>query len=602
MTQLTTKDAINRFGENEERVDKFVNSDEFYYTNEPIPREVESLPSLMTRLKERYLSAVYKNDWQTEIIYAVNDGVKKDGVVYLCAEPHVSGIFADDLTNGKWGIAQGVTPTELFSSIGATLIGFINSATGAVKRTVSSKLLGWVEVSDFGAIGNGTDETIKIQNALNSLTYGGIVYLQDGKTYEFSDLQIPIGVCIRGKTPYSSTLRTNKVSGDVITMNHASQLIEVKVVASVVKTSGSHINIIGNGVKIIAELGNYFIGITGGEIGGVLIVNPTIDVVCRDPVIAVGSGAIQMLNYSNANIKCLATGPNSGTQPDFGIRFQNGDTAFTSGSNVTKHGKALLVDTPAGLNCYALNLSNSYFDSAGVISGGSSVSSAEIVPAGNVFDVLCSNTWFGLSESKSGLHMAPSGAGQIDGVSLSGCQFTDNGDCGLIAVGANVKNWIVTGGHSGGNTNVGIRAAGGTSDFSITGHRSGNIAARGPNNIGIKIDAAASSNYLIANNNLLGNTTYALIDEGSGYNAQVYQNLGYNASNPPVGITIGASPWNYISGHAPEILNFMGGVISEIKIDGQIIQNQTATSIYVPPNSSIQVVYSSLPTLMKKTV
>lgn len=58
--------------------------------------------------------------------------------------------------------------TELAASSGSSLVGFIQSGSGATARTVQTKLRDAVSVKDFGAVGNGVaDDTTAIQTALN---------------------------------------------------------------------------------------------------------------------------------------------------------------------------------------------------------------------------------------------------------------------------------------------------------------------------------------------------------------------------------------------------------------------------------------------------
>ncbi|MCX7289734.1 hypothetical protein, partial [Janthinobacterium sp.] len=61
----------------------------------------------------------------------------------------------------------------LASAIGATLIGFVQSGIGAVLRSILEKMRETVSAQDFGVAGDGTDETTKMQKALDSLTQGG---------------------------------------------------------------------------------------------------------------------------------------------------------------------------------------------------------------------------------------------------------------------------------------------------------------------------------------------------------------------------------------------------------------------------------------------
>ena len=87
------------------------------------------------------------------------------------------------------GNASGIYPAFAASS-GSSLVGFIQSGTGAVATTVQAKLRESVSVLDFGAVGDGTtDDTVAIQNALNYVstsTYRKALYVPAG-LYKLTD-------------------------------------------------------------------------------------------------------------------------------------------------------------------------------------------------------------------------------------------------------------------------------------------------------------------------------------------------------------------------------------------------------------------------------
>lgn len=104
MSQLPFDQAVQRFKENEDRVDIFVNDplgSGHYTTNESVPRPVETLPSFMSSMRDRYWTLRSRGAWATGTEYLQNDLVYQSGIVYLVVIDHTSGTFASDLSSGK---------------------------------------------------------------------------------------------------------------------------------------------------------------------------------------------------------------------------------------------------------------------------------------------------------------------------------------------------------------------------------------------------------------------------------------------------------------------------------------------------------------------
>lgn len=111
MTQLTTDAAIQRFGENEERVDKFVN--EYGSYNTTGGQSVETLPSFILRKDEeidnRYPDGyVNRGAFAASTNYAINDIVTYGGLAYLCLEAYTSSATTPDNDRAHWVVYQGL--------------------------------------------------------------------------------------------------------------------------------------------------------------------------------------------------------------------------------------------------------------------------------------------------------------------------------------------------------------------------------------------------------------------------------------------------------------------------------------------------------------
>jgi parallel beta-helix repeat protein len=106
-----------------------------------------------------------------------------------------------------------MTKTRDLADLGG---GFIQAGTGAVQRTVKSKLQDVVSVKDFGAVGNGvTDDTEEIQAAIDAVSaapLGGILHFPDG-TYLVGTLTVGPSVTLLGA---GATLKAKTGSNSII--------------------------------------------------------------------------------------------------------------------------------------------------------------------------------------------------------------------------------------------------------------------------------------------------------------------------------------------------------------------------------------------------
>lgn len=108
----------------------------------------------------------WEGSWLTATSYQVGDTIQESGSAYICVVAHTSGAFAVDLAASRWQlVAQANLPTQTGNSSkylttnGTSAswddIRYTPIGTGAVQRTVTSKVQESVSIKDFGAVGDG---------------------------------------------------------------------------------------------------------------------------------------------------------------------------------------------------------------------------------------------------------------------------------------------------------------------------------------------------------------------------------------------------------------------------------------------------------------
>lgn len=97
------------------------------------------------------------------------------------ADIQITGWPVDNIRSDPLGVSGALAALNAFialllTSVGASLVGFIQAGAGAILRTVQDKLRENVSVEDFGAVGDGVaDSSAAVLKANQSLPNGGII-------------------------------------------------------------------------------------------------------------------------------------------------------------------------------------------------------------------------------------------------------------------------------------------------------------------------------------------------------------------------------------------------------------------------------------------
>lgn len=210
---------------------------------------------------------------------------------------------------------------------GDALVGFKQSTSagaisGAVARTVHQKFQSYVDVKDFGAAGDGTqDDTAYIQNALNSVssTNGGRVLIPDG-IYKVTDVLLmksntvlefvgSIKVTAMPTGGYESVLATDPPNGasNITILNPQIDLNNIVPASAIlIRYASQNIRIEGgylrNGANSVTYTGGRGINIEGGDTPTDVTVSGTTIESCWEGVSLSGGTGQATSNISVSNL------------------------------------------------------------------------------------------------------------------------------------------------------------------------------------------------------------------------------------------------------------------------------------------------------------
>lgn len=402
------------------------------------------------------------------------------------------------------------------------------SGTGAVARTLRAVVSDVANVKNFGALGNGSaDDTAAIQAAVNSLSAGGEVFFPAG-TYRVSvEISSTVrGVVFCGVGQQGSILSTASATTNILNISGWDSAVEMLgFTSSIARTAGAFVLLTGAFSHIDrCRFDNHYCAIN--------INSPAAPVYVRDCVLhnavaatAAANGGGIWINVPGTDVRLEGllflndtVGP-----PTYGINVKAVGALMLDNSDIVGQGTALLVNPGSGQVAQAIYATNTYFDTC----VGNCVA---IQPAsgGSVIWTKFSNVWASPANGGQNGIFIDGSTGTVADVNIS--NFVCHNDfgpanSGILFQGANVKNVTISNGMCAGYY-YGIAAGPGVSDFTISNVSAGSYDPTTPSNTyGIVVSSGASDRYIITNNRVHGNTGGGVVDNGTGSNKIVSNNL-----------------------------------------------------------------------------
>jgi hypothetical protein len=486
-------------------------------------------------------------------------------------------------------IITGVQLNNIYGS--GALVTYTPAGGTAVASNVQSKLRELISVKDFGAVGDGvTNDTTAIQNAISYLVSvgGGILYFPTGQYRCNTNLSVTgSNIRLLGAGRGASRINFYSTSGTCLDFSGAIGLCGLEDIALYTINATSGKLVAANNITRFLVQGVLLNGAPAGS----NLANTLLDIVGANAVI------VNSIFYGATTL---------------GIGLTNGSNYFLHNVDVDMNGitgAALSITT----STVSTIVSSSIFRKGNfsVITGTSTctfIGTHFDQPLAAMQVNSCSGVYFTAGSKFSNSGGAGLSVSTSSQVTIDNCQVFKNALDGIIFNNGcsefSVKNCLIDGNNTGNTASrAGLNIFATCNNFSITGNRIGNITGsyNGHQKHGIFIQPGTSDHYIISDNNVLNNETTGITDSGTGINAKIRGNDGYN----PVGIssvTVPASTVSYRAGHNSETLYIRGGTVTAIKIPdntGQTIFTSTPCTVHLDPGETMSITYSVVPTVFK---
>jgi hypothetical protein len=388
-------------------------------------------------------------------------------------------------------------------------VSYDEGGTGAVLRSVQSKLRESVSVKDFGAVGDGvTDDTAAIQAAITSLgNNGGSIYIP-ASNYKISsaiNINNQNGVKIFGDG-YKSTIVLDSTTSNGIVVSGTSTgtiLDSFWLVGSASATAGNMISVTTTANPSLfldkVLINNGWNGLsTATNNSDVFIQNFLFS---NQVNIGIISGGGIWANVGNVN--------NAGS---IGFQIVSGLGPFMSNVDFFACATGVAINPAAAIQIGQARFVNVACENGtlGWLIGGG---------GGTVLSVMMENC-NATQHSTNGVSILSG----VDGVVIDNLIASGNTSSGVTIFGG--TNIQIKGGFFGSNGGNGIGVAANVNKFLITGVTAGPSAGYAANQqYGILVAAGTSNQYIISLNNTVGNILGSISDGGSGVNKVVANNI-----------------------------------------------------------------------------
>ncbi|MEJ7933652.1 hypothetical protein WG907_05175 [Sphingobium sp. AN558] len=493
---------------------------------------------------------------------------------------------------------------------GAGMLARVLSTLDQVPGTIQRELDNWTFAgSMFGADPTGVlPSATPIQNAINRrLTLGGDLELNRGVYIIDHDVNFTDFVRFNCRGRYATVLLFTTPTAVINAMAGAEfHNVRMHTLAGVTRTM-PFVMALKNAARFKGcAFSNYYrIAQIGLETSTAAVNVRVSDILCFNPQVGAGSGGFHLRNIASfQSDHVIATGYYGQQQPDYFWRIWQGDTFTDTSSNITGHGNAVLIDTPAGYNIYAAKSVNCLYDSAGLISGGAAASNVALLPRGGIHSFSMTGGWAGLAAAGSGILAQPVAGGLINAMQITGTELLGNAVDGILmnALDGSINESLLNGLMIGGN-GYGWRILGSPRNITAGGSRIGSVSGRGPNLYGIYAADGCDPSGLVATNNVNGNTYENVHDGALATSAfSLIANAGYNDKLPIQNVPAGAGPTLvYTAGHTREILGIEGGSVSDVKVRSYTIAARTGVSVPLDPLEPATITFNpaSPPTITR---